>query len=58
MEQQGSSFGFILVLIPRKISRGHTLSSRGKSLAPRPLVAALMTYLFMNMIILKSQFNF
>lgn len=46
IEQQGSSFGFILVLIPRKISRGHTHSSRGKSPGSRPSVAALMSYSF------------
>ena len=55
IEQQGSSFGFILVLIPRKISRGHTHSSRGKSPGSRPSVAALMSYSFNN---LKSRFNF
>ena len=31
IEQLGSSFGFLLVLFPMKISAGHTHSGQGKS---------------------------
>ena len=36
IEQQGSSFGFILVLIPRKISGDILIVAGGNPLAPVP----------------------